>query len=172
MKKIIIISFVIAGILILSWWGYKTNNVYFVKFANTRVFRGVVDKLNKEIYKRGVVKIGKNVIEVEVAATPTAQFKGLSWRKSLEENKGMLFVFGSPSFYAFWMKDMMFPIDIIWIAGDEIVDISRNLPPARENFMPTYTPAEPANYVLEVNAGWADRHGIKIGDKVKIEIIK
>jgi uncharacterized membrane protein (UPF0127 family) len=172
MKKVIIIFLIIIGILVWAWWGYKNNNIYFLKIANTKVFRGAVEKLNKEIYKRGTVKIGKNTIDVEVAITSMAQFKGLSWRKSLEEKGGMLFVFSSPNFYAFWMKDMIFPLDIIWIAGDQIVDISKNLPPARSDFMPTYTPAEPANYVLEVNAGWADRYGIKIGDKVEIKIIE
>jgi len=173
MKKVIFIIILLIFIFLISaWWGYKTDNPYFLKLANTRAFRGIVERLNKELYKRGTVKIKENIINVEVAMKPLAKFKGLSWRKSLGENKGMLFVYGTPNYYTFWMKDMMFPLDIIWIDNNQIIDITKNIPPARRDYAPTYAPALPVNYVLEVNAGYADKHGIKIGDKVEIEIMK
>ena len=68
------------------------------------------------------------------------------------------------------MKDMKFPIDIIWIQGNEVVDIAPNLPVVAAEFLSTYEPKVPANYVLEVNAGFVEEHGIKVGDNIEIRI--
>jgi uncharacterized membrane protein (UPF0127 family) len=171
-KKILIFVVIIFGFLVWAWWGYRTNNALFLKMANLPVLKNIFSEVNSKIYQRGVVQIGGNKIDVEIAKSSAARIAGLSWRKSLDENSGMLFALGTPNYYAFWMKDMLFPIDIIWIADDQVVDISKNLPVPQGNNPPSYSPAEPANYVLEVNAGYADRYGIKIGDKVQMEINK
>lgn len=116
----------------------------------------------------GSVIIGDTKVKVEVARETAELAKGLGGREKLDENRGMLFVFETPGQPAFWMKDMKFPIDIIWIMGDEVVDIAPNLPVVAAEFLSTYEPKEPANYVLEVNAGFAKDHGIKVGDSVDI----
>lgn len=114
-----------------------------------------------------VVKINNVSIEVELAKTPEQQARGLSGRTSLNENQGMLFLYDEPGTYSFWMKDMNFPIDIIWIGNDEkIVDISKDVPP--ESFLKTFQPQKPVQYVLEVNAGFADKNNIAIGDAVEL----
>jgi len=120
--------------------------------------------------EHGSVVINDIKVKVEIADETAELAKGLSNRKSLDEDSGMLFVFATPGQPAFWMKDMNFSIDIIWIKDDVVVDIAPNLPVVAAEFLSTYTPKEPANYVLEVNAGFAKENGIKIGDRVDIKI--
>ena len=104
-------------------------------------------------------------IAVEIADTPVSRKQGLSGRNALGYNQGMLFVYGEPGNYSFWMKDMKFPIDIIWIGKDKrIVDITKNISP--ETFPETFKSAIPAQYVLELNAGWADNNFIRVDDLV------
>lgn len=113
------------------------------------------------------VLIGNFVVEAEFVATPESRERGLSGRVKLEENEGMLFVFDKPDLYRFWMKDMNFPIDIIWISENmEIVDITENAQP--KSFPKTFFPKKPARFVLEVNAGWKEKHEVKIGAGVKV----
>ena len=103
-------------------------------------------------------------IQLEVARTPEEQARGLSDREVLGENAGMLFIFQEPTTPSFWMKEMKFPLDIIWIGNDRrIVDISENIAP--ETFPQLFHPHVPAQYVLEVNAGWAKSHNISVGDQ-------
>ncbi|MBI2099795.1 MAG: DUF192 domain-containing protein [Candidatus Vogelbacteria bacterium] len=109
------------------------------------------------------VVIGDTTIKLELARTPAEQTQGLSDRTSLDERAGMLFVFPADQIPAFWMKEMRFPIDIIWLNVDgQIVDITPNLAPS--TFPQTFSPKIPIRYVLEVNAGFAGRHDLKIGD--------
>ncbi len=114
------------------------------------------------------VQINNIKIEAEIAKTLQEKSQGLSGRILLEQTKGMLFIFDQPGFYGFWMKDMNFPIDIIWIDQNRIiVDITENLFPA--TFPKSFQPKSPAKYVLEVNAGFADKNKIVIGDAVKFD---
>jgi uncharacterized protein len=113
------------------------------------------------------VNIANTSIEVEVATTTAAVTKGLSGRLSLAADSGMLFVFSKPAVYRFWMPDMHFPLDIIWINNNRVIDITADV---SNDFDPTnpkfYTPGHPAKYVLEVNAGFSQHHGLRIGDRV------
>jgi len=119
------------------------------------------------------VQIGDTVIPVELAKTPTEQEKGLSYRTSLDKNKGMLFVFQKPDTYRFWMPNMDFPIDIIWVDETKhIISINENVPPLEEISKPIYyQPTEPALYVLEVNANFSKEHTIKTGDQLTFQNI-
>ncbi|MEK7123905.1 MAG: DUF192 domain-containing protein [Patescibacteria group bacterium] len=115
------------------------------------------------------VLINNKKIIVEIAKTPIEQATGLGFRDSLGKDEGMLFIFEEKTKPGFWMKDMKFPIDIIWISGDAIAGISENIQPptgAPDENLTVYSPPEPVNYVLEVNAGFASENEIKIGDKV------
>lgn len=113
------------------------------------------------------VTIGTARIEVDVATTTAAVRRGLSGRLRLEEDRGMLFIFPVADIYRFWMPDMHFPLDIIWIHDGEVVDISRNV---SNDFDPEnlrfYSPHTKSERVLEVNAGFAEKHGIEIGNPV------
>lgn len=92
-------------------------------------------------------------IYVEVAKTPEEREKGLMFRESLGENEGMFFVFESDGYHSIWMKNMLFPIDVVWLDSDfKVIHIERNILPCREEPCPIYTPPSPARYILEVNA--------------------
>jgi len=107
-------------------------------------------------------------IQVAVAYTLTEQVRGLGGRKSLAENQGMLFVYNDYQQRNFWMKDMLFPIDIIWIKDNTIVGIVSNAKVTTNENLIHYASPTPVNYVLEINAGAATKNNFKIGDKIKI----
>lgn len=114
------------------------------------------------------VQVGSAAFQVEIAKTPKEQAKGLSGRKSLKEDRGMLFVYEEPKFASFWMKDMLIPLDFIWIREGEVVRIDQNIAP--EDYQPpeTITPKQKIDKVLEVNAGAIERYGIEIGDGIEL----
>ena len=120
------------------------------------------DKINS-------VCIIDDCFEVELAVTPEQRSKGLMYRKSLDEDKGMLFIFENSGKYGFWMKNTLIPLDIIWIDENKtIIYISENTPPCKQDPCPSYIPNAEAKYVLELNAGISNKTRIKIGDKVFI----
>ncbi len=105
----------------------------------------------------------KVTVDVEVADTMLKKARGLMFRGSLDENSGMLFTFDRPGVYSFWMVNTTIPLDAIFIAPDgSIVDIISMEPCGLIN-CPLYTPKAPAQYVLEVNKGFSQKHGIKAG---------
>jgi uncharacterized protein len=115
--------------------------------------------------------IGDKTIQVEIANTKDLREKGLSGRSSLPNNSGMLFVFDSKQVTPiFWMKGMLISLDMIWISGNAIVKIDKNIPVPPPNTPDTslteYSPNQPVDYVLEVNSGFSDQNNIKIGDNV------
>ncbi len=117
------------------------------------------------------VKIGNKTVNVEVAITQEQRSKGLSNRDALGANDGILFIFDKAHKPQFWMKGMRFPIDIIWIKGDTIADILQSVPPPLpnedESQLRVYAPVTEIDKVLEVNSGFANKHGWKVGDKVE-----
>lgn len=113
--------------------------------------------------------IGNTKIQVDVADTVGKQQRGLSGRPSLPQNQGMLFIFSNPSIYMMWMQGMQFPLDFIWIRDGRVVDITENVPyPVGDNPPVRIQPKEFVSAVLEVNAGFVQRKGIKIGDEVRM----
>jgi uncharacterized membrane protein (UPF0127 family) len=114
------------------------------------------------------VEINNNVLYVDVAITNEEKELGLGNREYMESDHGMLFVYDHSEQYRYWMKNMRFPIDIIWIKDTTIVDITKNIPTETTSQLKTYTPVVPINKVLEVNAGTCDQLGIRIGDTIRI----
>ena len=109
------------------------------------------------------------VVTAEIAKTEEERARGLMFRDRLGENEGMLFIFEEPDFYSFWMKNMKFPIDIIWLSEEKrIVYIASRVPPCKREPCPTYQPYSKALYVIEVPAGFAEREKLKRGDRVEI----
>ena len=116
-----------------------------------------------------VIYIGDKKIEVELAQTEVERYQGLSNRKTLDQNNGMLFVFDGYYIPTFVMRDMLFSIDIIWIKDDMVVGFEKNMPRSElDKDLIAYQPKNFINYVLEVNAGFVEQNNIKIGDKVVI----
>lgn len=104
-------------------------------------------------------------IRVEVADTPAEREKGLSGRQGLGKNEGLLFVFEEEGYYGFWMKDMLFPIDILWIGSDgSIVYIVESATP--ESYPLAYVPPRASRYVLELPADWVRTHSLSTGERV------
>jgi len=114
-----------------------------------------------------VIDIADATVHAELALTNDTQKIGLSGRSELPQDTGMLFVYDHPDMYAFWMPDMHFALDIIWLdANMMVVDVSRNVTP--ESFPDKFTPRIPAQFVLEVAAGYAQEKGIVIGTQAVV----
>ncbi|MCA9361381.1 DUF192 domain-containing protein [Candidatus Kaiserbacteria bacterium] len=106
-------------------------------------------------------------LDVTVADDPATRTKGLSGVSRLEPNQGKLFVFDDESKHGIWMKDMLIPLDIIWIDNElKIVYIEKQATP--DSFPTVFAPTEPARFVIEVNAFFVDSHNLEIGDTVFI----
>ncbi|KKP79645.1 MAG: hypothetical protein A2271_03270 [Candidatus Moranbacteria bacterium RIFOXYA12_FULL_35_19] len=112
-----------------------------------------------------IIEINGQKFRVELAKTIQEQSQGLGGRENLAQNEGMLFEFGKYGEYVFWMKDMKFNLDIIWIADDKIVHLEKNIPC---DSLKKIDPKIIANKVLEINAGISDKYNFKIGDRVII----
>lgn len=116
-------------------------------------------------YELRRVRIDEQEIIVEIADTNEKRALGLMYRDYIPERSGMLFILDKEGRTSFWMKNMIISLDMIWIDSEgRIVDITKNAQPCSDDISACiYTPDEPAKYVLEVNAGFADRYGIKGG---------
>ena len=118
-----------------------------------------------------VVRVGDAQVRAEVADDDAERARGLGGRDRLARDAGMYFVLPSTA-TRFWMKGMRFPLDIVWIKDGRVVDLDARVPNPRpgtpEARLPIYSSSVPANRVLEVNAGWAGRHGVTVGDEVSL----
>ena len=110
-----------------------------------------------------VTVVFKNVsVQAETVSTDAERSKGLSGREALEEGTGMLFIFDDVDTHTFWMPDMHFAIDIIWLDESmKVVHIKENATP--ESYPEIFTPSASAKYVLEVPAGFSKKWGIVEG---------
>lgn len=116
-----------------------------------------------------VIQVGENELRVEVVETPSARARGLSYRDEIGSD-GMLFLFPDQEIRRFWMRGMRFSIDIVWIAQNQVVGVTENVPPPRpgtaDEALPLYTSPEPVDWVLELPAGEAAAYGIDAGENV------
>ncbi|MGH7141780.1 MAG: DUF192 domain-containing protein [Minisyncoccia bacterium] len=113
------------------------------------------------------ISVGTTTILAEIADTPPQLQAGLSGRKALPEGRGMLFVFSQDGNWGFWMPDMHFSIDILWMdASDKILTIAPEVSP--KTYPKIFYPSAPARYVLELPAGFASAHGIRVGDTISL----
>ena len=120
--------------------------------------------------KTGKVIIKNETFKVEVLKNEWELERGLSGRDKLAKNKGALFVFSKEDKHSFWMKGMKFPIDIVWIKNNKIVDIKERLPIPITQYYKSYTPTSSVRYVLEINAGLSEKYGFETGDEVLLDI--
>ena len=128
-------------------------------------------KIYGSFWAKATVKIGGQEMRVLVADTYNHRLKGWSGRKDMGKYGGMLFVFPDRSQHAMVMRDMRFPLDIVWLDGNKVVDIAPNLPPqpgVPEDQLIVYMARTASTLVLELPAGFKDRTGLKIGDIVEI----
>lgn len=107
------------------------------------------------------------VVSVEIADTAASREYGLMYRKQLDEDAGMIFVFKAPQHLEFWMKNTVIPLDMIFAdSAGKIVGVVRKAEPFSEAIDSVEVDSR---YVLEVNGGFCDRHGVKPGDTLRFE---
>ena len=154
MKKLIIVYVVLIVAVILLFIARGGNNL--LSFIPSLGGTSATAEINGE------------KINLLIADSNEEREKGLSGRNKLDDNQGMLFIFEEKGKYPFWMKNMKFSIDIIYIDENKVAYIVRNAAlPSQAPTLNIYTPDAPANYVLELNAGQADKLKIEKGTTVK-----
>lgn len=152
-------------VLIISFLAFFLIGILFVfVYKQTSVQKFFFDKkVNHDL----VIRAPSGNLNVEVADTDTERERGLSYKKSMNEDEGMLFIFDKTGKYGFWMKDMNFSLDILWLDEDgHVVYDADNVPP--ETYPGILMNDAPAKYVLELNAGEAEKYGIYLGTKLEI----
>lgn len=105
---------------------------------------------------------------VIIAENQEERMKGLMFVENMPEDEGMIFVFDNEATHAFWMKNTLIPLDMVWLDKDlNVVHIESNVPPCKQEQCPIYEPSRPSLYVLEINAGKAAEAGIQTGTTLK-----
>ncbi len=113
--------------------------------------------------EKSTLSINDSTLIVDIADTSEKRIAGLSGRDTLRDNEGMILFFDFSDFHSIWMKDMLFPIDVVWFNEEwKVVDIEKEIRP--DSFPMGFYPRDPARYILEMNAGSIERIGISIGD--------
>lgn len=164
-KKVLIPLAAVAAFVILVGTlskSFRTGQNPILKLPNNSPKETVVDK--------DYLLIGKTRIYLDIADTQEERAQGLSGLTELNEDQGMLFVFEERAKRTFWMKGMLIPIDIVWISNGKVIEITENVPPPDPETpdfeLPRYSSSQEVDYVLEVNAGFSERNGIEVGDKI------
>lgn len=151
---------------------YSFRSIILLIFTLFAVTAGVIFIAPPSPKEFARVSIHGAPIVAEVAKEPETRARGLSGRRNLPLQNGMLFIFPQADFYTIWMKDMKIPLDILWINKGRVVDVEEKIhfpiSGARDSDLVLYRPDVPAEFVLEVNSGFVEDHSIKIGDDVSI----
>ena len=117
------------------------------------------------------VCINKKCFASRIADTPQSRVKGLMNQDRLPIDEGLLFIFNEYKVHEFWMKNMNFPLDIIFINDEHIIStIIKNAPPCNKDKCEIYKPKNKSLMALEINAGLCEKHAIKIGQSVEFYI--
>jgi hypothetical protein len=124
-------------------------------------------EMNPPLPTASVILAGRVTVVAELARQPEEQILGLSNRPALAPGRGMLFLYERPQPVGIWMKDMRFPLDILWIREGRIVKIEKDAPPLVPGMAERVYTAT-ADLVLEVPAGFADREKIRLGDTARV----
>ena len=117
------------------------------------------------------IKINNQTFQVEIAKTQNEKIKGLSNQKNLKENSGILFVYDDYQVRNFWMNNMNFPLDILWIRDNKLISCEKNVPiKDNQGKISQISSSEPINYVLEINSGLCEKYDLKSRQTVDIQI--
>ncbi len=113
---------------------------------------------------------GESVL-AELALSGEERQRGLMFRDGMAPSQGMLFAFEEDATHSFWMKNMRFSIDMIWLDRERrIVYMAKRVPPCRKDPCPFYSPVLPARFVLELAAARSDELGLKPGDRLEFSL--
>jgi len=156
-KKIIFIVIIIIIIYLLSLILNSTHSS--LVNNNQDIYKTICGE-----YKKGQINISNKILSVNIADDECKMTLGLSGNEDLN-NDGMLFIFEKEGNYGFWMKDMNFSLDILWIDDNfQIIGIEKNLLPS--TYPKSYGAKYLARYVLELSSGYCEKNNIKVGDKI------
>jgi uncharacterized membrane protein (UPF0127 family) len=151
---VFVVSFNIVPAL-QAWW------------EESGVTRISTQEFGSNLHTQKFAVIGDATLKLEISDTPSKREKGLSGRESIDSNTAMIFIFNKADYHGIWMKDMNFPIDIIWISETmQVVHVEEYVYP--DTYPEIFKPSQKAKYILEVDAGFADKEGIKITDLVTL----
>lgn len=144
----------------------KCLSVIFVALVLVFLLGGYISRYEYSIYGNEIkkLKVEDNAFHVEVVSDSLKMEKGLGGRIGICDSCGMMFVFDKPRILSFWMKDMQFPLDIIWISENKIVYVEKNI---QKNDASIFKPNVVADKVLEINAGLVDSLNIRVGQKIE-----
>lgn len=142
-------------------------SVLFLLFLGIALVKANSQTKTTENDLRRYLTVNNQTIQIEIAQSAQDVANGLGNRDFLPENYGMLFLFRERSYPVFWMKNMRFPLDFIWIDGEIIVDVTENV--SHKDQKKIYSPKFLIDKVLEVNAGFVNNNNIKIGDKIQFD---
>lgn len=154
----------------MTWNKHKTLYLLFAILILVIIFLFYSDRtagIEKTTEYRNI-EINGNYISAEIVSDPGHQYLGLSNRESLCANCGMLFTFPDKQVREFVMRDMKFPLDILFINDNKIINIAENLLPEGASPVNVYTSSTVADNVLEITAGFCQKNGIKAGDTIRI----
>jgi len=125
-------------------------------------------KQEVEVNKTAVLTVGETKVSLDIANTEGNRIRGLSGREEILYYQGMIFVFPMDGIYSFWMKDMNFSLDIIWLDKDyKIVHLEKNISP--ETYPKSFIPEKKSRYVVELHSGFATTHNLVVGQSLSIE---
>ncbi len=165
---------------------YKAKQIVAIAIVTTSVGIHVACKEDKSVAakkldikfkKEGELKIVRasndsilKTIDIEIADNNYERETGLMYRNTMQKNQGMLFIFDNEQYLAFYMKNTIIPLDILYInANNTIVDIYKSTTPYSNEALPSKSIAK---YVLELNAGLADEWQIEIGDSISYNVLE
>lgn len=164
-KKIIyILLFLIILIFLFSYFFFHKQND---KLANNSFSQNIIELTDKKDYARVDIKIKDQIIDTEIVFSQAAKSLGLSGRENLADNEGMLFIFSSDNYPSFYMKNMNFPLDILFIKDGVIKKIFAKVAAEGENPVNYYNYG-PVDMVLELPATYTERYGIKEGFSLEL----
>jgi uncharacterized membrane protein (UPF0127 family) len=153
---------IIVFIISFCLGSYLSNYLINVYAKGTNLLDNTVDNLFRN---KADLVVGDTNIKVFLAETKEERIKGLSGKEYIDSDSGMLFIFDQLDYHGIWMKDMNFPIDIIWLNENmEVVYIEEGVSP--ESYPNVYRPNKKTKYVLEVGDNFVENHQIKVGDLV------
>lgn len=158
----------IVKIAFLAAFAFGTTVVLFLLYGYTKQSETENTTHATEYLPTITFTVGTSTLQAEVVQSTIDRMRGLSGRVVLEQDAGMFFVFPRAGKHGIWMKEMQFPIDIIWLDEDlRVVTIAERVHP--DTFPESFYPDEVAHYVLEVNAGYTAVHGIVPGIQLTVQ---
>ena len=164
---------IIITVLIIVIGGYFGLNHYDEEVSSAKEIKGYQQfDFRKDGELTFQTSEGKYIsqIDIEIADDMVERAVGLMYRDEMKENQGMFFIFPRQEYQSFWMKNTVLPLDILFVnKKNEIVTIHKNTTPFSEE---SYPSTAPAVYVIEVNAGYTDTHGIEQGDKISWRVMR